>query len=101
MPAIGSQACNALNPRPTVINTIHLARTSEVRHHADRPLPAGHPPEHGNDSTPVRLPGRGGPYHRAGRLSDLGPAFPPGGNGLSRSRGSEPPRLMVKIRGMA
>src|SRR6185312_10808676 len=57
----------------------------EARHHADRTLPAGHPPEHGNDSSPVRLPGRGCPYYRAGRLSGLGPAFPQGGNGLPRS----------------
>lgn len=37
------------------------------------------PAEHRNDSAAVRLPRGRGPYHRAGRLPRVRPAFPPRG----------------------
>src|SRR5437868_13336948 len=83
-PAIGSQACNALNPRQAVIiQTFHQHFTSH-RHHADCAFPARYPAEHRNDSAPVCVPWRGRPYYRASGLSSLRPPLPPGRHGLSR-----------------
>ena len=77
------------------------ALTSPAAAHADSAFSARHPPEHRHDSQALRLPRDGRPHHRAGGLSVLRPALPPGRHGLRRPCQPDPPRLLAEIRRLA
>src|SRR5215467_10853280 len=96
-PTIRLQACNALNPcRPLFYSYIR-----DTSPDADSAVPARHSPKYRDDSHAVRVPGCGGPYHRASGLCGVRPGLPPGRHGLSRPGQADPPHLMGEIRGMA
>ena len=65
----GRRAMHEFRAEPMIFRDILSGDPEGPSHHADCAFPARHPPEHRDDSASLRLPRRGGPYHRARRLS--------------------------------